>query len=412
MRPYRTSAPRPVSCRVRLLCFLVGALVIACPVTSAAAEPRLKLAADPRIRAGLEAYYNLEYDRALKEFEKVQQANPDDPIAINQVLATLLFRELYRAGGFETGLYATNNFVNKRRVVISAEVAKQLRELGDRALRAAEQRLQKDPKDIEALYARGVTRGLRATQLALVDKAWFAALRNAIGAKNDHERVLELDPAFADAKTIVGVHNYVAGSLPWAIKVAVSVVGLTGSKQKGIRYLYEAADAGGWTSPDARVALVLFLRREQRYDEALKLARALAAEHPRNFLFAVEEGNILNAAGRGPEAIASLRNVIEGARQGRYSDPHLEVPLFSLGEALKGQRQYLEAARAYEEVPKYPRVDTDLKQRAYLYAGMMYDAAGERAPAQANYQQALAADPESDHARDARKYLKNPYRPR
>ena len=32
-----------------------------------------------------------------------------------------------------------------------------------------------------------------------------------MGARHDHERVLELDPNYLDAKMVVGTHNYVIG---------------------------------------------------------------------------------------------------------------------------------------------------------------------------------------------------------
>src|SRR5207244_9032567 len=60
------------------------------------------------------------------------------------------------------------------------------------------------------------------------------ALRNAVGARHDHERVLELNPRDTQAKLIVGAHNYVMGSLPWGVKIAAAVVGLSGNKEKGI----------------------------------------------------------------------------------------------------------------------------------------------------------------------------------
>jgi len=381
------------------------------PAANSAPVPRIAVASDPLTVSGFQHYYSLDYERALADFEKVQKAHPEDPVAINHVLQAVFFRELYRVGGLETNLYASNSFIAKKQLKFSAEAQQQIRELMQRALKAAERRLAANPNDVEALYARGVTHGLRATYLALVDKAWFSALRAAIAARRDHERVLEVAPGFADAKTAVGVHNYVSGSLPMAIKVAVSLVGLSGSKKKGIQYLYEAAEARGETSADARVALVLFLRREERYDEALKVARSLIAEYPRNFLFATEEGNILNAAGHGPQAIAALRQVIEAGKKGRYPEPHLEVPLFSLGEALKGQRQFAEAADAYEQVPNYPRADVELRQRARLYAGQMADAAGQRERAVRNYQAAITDDPQSDHAKAANRHLKSPYRP-
>src|SRR5207244_7689230 len=93
-----------------------------------------------------------------------------------------------------------------------------------RALALEEKRLKTNPNDVDALYARGVTRGLFATYTALVERAWFSALRNAVGARHDHERVLELAPQDVQAKLIVGAHNYVIGSLPWGVKVGASIV--------------------------------------------------------------------------------------------------------------------------------------------------------------------------------------------
>ena len=48
----------------------------------------------------------------------------------------------------------------------------------------------------------------------------FEFIRNdALAARNDHEQVLKLRPDFADAKTIVGAHEYVMGSLSPPLKV-------------------------------------------------------------------------------------------------------------------------------------------------------------------------------------------------
>ena len=366
--------------------------------------------ADPLTRAGFEHFYNLEYDAAVADFEKVEKAHPDDPFAVNHMLNAVLFRELYRVGALDTSLYSSNSFVTKKKFDFDLQVKERVNDLMARAFTLSEQRLKTDPTDVQALYTRGNTRGMRATYLALVDKAWFAALRSAIAARHDHEDVLKRVPDFADAKTIVGVHNYVAGSLPWAVKVAVSVVGLSGSKQKGLQYLREAADGGGETAPDAKITLALFLRREQRFDDALQVVRSLTAAYPRNSLFAIEEGNILNAGGHGMEAIAVFRSVLEKGKKGYYKDPHLELAAFTLGEALRGQRFYKEAAEAYELVRSFPHRDRELLQKADLAAGQMHDIQKEREQALSAYQAVLAADGSSPEAEQARRFLRQPYR--
>ncbi len=149
-------------------------------------------------------------------------------------------------------------------------------------------------------------------------RAWFAALRNAVGARKDHERVLELDPNYVDAKLVVGTHNYVMGSLPWSVKAAVAMVGLSGTKEKGFEYLREVADSSGENSVDAKVVLSLFLRREHRYDEARGMMHELAARYPRNYLFPSWRKPIcLRASSHARDAAAAYRGNVLAERPGR-----------------------------------------------------------------------------------------------
>lgn len=365
---------------------------------------------DGYTRSGFEHFYDLEYDQAVADFEQAVKAHPDDMFAANHLLSGVLFRELYRIGALDSELYARNNFLTSKHFPVDQKARARIKDLTDRAFSLEAARLNSNPNDVDALYARGVTRGLRATYIGLVDKAWFAALRSAVGARRDHERVLELDPNYQDAKMIVGVHNYLMGSISWAMKVAATVVGLSGSKQKGIEYLYQAAEAGGETSVDARIAVSLFLRREQRYPEALAVVGGLVEEHPRNFLFVLEQANLLNAAGHGPEAIAAYRKILAEASHGYFAQTRLEQANYGLGESLRGQKEYLEAARAYERVLDSPAADPEMKQRCALAAGQMYDLLQKRDLALNKYREAIVADANSERAGLARKYLKEPYR--
>ena len=365
---------------------------------------------DPLTRSAFDHYYNLEYDQAVKEFERDLEQHPQDPFAVNHLINALMFRELYRTGALDTSLYANNSFINKKTYPVDPAVKQRLQELTQRALQLEEARLKLAPNDVDTLYARGTTLGLRATYIGLVDKAWYSALRSALAARHDQERVLQLDPNYADAKTLVGTHNYVIAGLPWMIKVAAAVVGVSGSRQKGLEQLQEAAAAGGETAVDANVILGLFYRREQKYDEALKRVRGLITAHPRNFLFQLEEANLLNAAGHGPEAIAAYSRVVQQGKAGYFADPHLELAAFGLGDALRGQRQYPDALAAYESVNQYPHRDPELRQKADLSAGEMDDVLQKRDQALAKYKDVIAQNSSTPEADLARKHLKQPYR--
>src|SRR5580693_441656 len=365
---------------------------------------------DPQVDAAFEHFYNLEYDRAIQEFERVLDRRPNDPSALNHLLSTILMRELYRMGAMNSGEYANDSFIGEAHRAADPKVKDRIKQLVERAEGLEEQQLKANPDNINALYARGVTRAQFALYTALLERAWFSALRNAVGARHDHERVLELNPKYVDAKLVVGTHNYVMGSLPWSVKVAVALVGLNGTKEKGLEYLREVAESNGENSVDARVVLSLFLRREHRYDEARTLMHDLAVRYPRNYLFPLEEANLLRASGRAPEAAAGYRQVWQNGREGKYGNLHYELAAWGLGELLRSQKDYAGAAAAYETVQEAPEPDPETLQKANLAAGEMYDLLQKRDLAMKKYQTVLAENGSTPPAEKAREHLREAYR--
>jgi tetratricopeptide (TPR) repeat protein len=365
---------------------------------------------DPLNVAAFERFYNLDFDRAVADYERVVEKYPDDPFAMNHLLTGVLFRELYRMGALNTREYENDSFLNAPHHNADPKAKEQIKQLVGRALRLEQRRLEANPKDVDALYARGVTRAQFATYTALIEHAWFSALRNAVGARHDHEKVLELSPGYADAKLVVGAHNYVLGSLPWSVKVAASLVGLGGSREKGIRLLREAAEGGGEAAVDSKVVLVVFLRREHRYEEALELDRQLVGQYPQSSLLALEEGNLLRAMGRPLEAAASYRKVWKSGREGHYPGQHYESSALALGDLLRSQKDYEGAATAYELVNQLHEPNPELKQRASLAAGEMYDVLRKRDLAIKKYQEVIALNSENGPAESARKFMKDAYR--
>lgn len=410
MRPYRSITLRVL--RVTVLLFLALAAYGSVPPDQSHRPQQIVHfhPDDTYTRVGFDAFYSQEYDKAIHEFELSLQAHPDDPFAVNHLLSGVMFKEMYRIGALDSELYAKEQFLASKQFPMDPKVKARIDELTQRALSLEEAKLKQNPNDADALYARGVTRGLHATYLALIEKAWFSGLRSAVGARHDHERVLELQPDNTDAKMIVGMHNYVVGSLSWPAKVGASMVGLSGSRSKGIEYLYEAANGGGENSIDSKIALSLFLRREQRYPEAIKVVSSMAEAYPKNFLMALELANLYNASGQAPLAIASYRKIIAGTQAGSFPDAHIEMAWYGLAEALRGQHDFQDAADAYDHVLQFQRTDPDLKIRTTLGAAEMYDAMNKRPEAVKRYAEVIAADAASPRAEIAKKYLKDPYR--
>lgn len=351
----------------------------------------------------------MDYDASIQEFTQVEKRHPDDPDAINHLLTVVLFRELYRIGALSSGEYANDSFVDVKHQPTDPHTCDQIKSLVAKALAIEDKRIAANPKDAGAFYSRGVTRGEFATYTALIEHAWFSALRNAVGARHDHEKVLELDPQDVDAKLIVGAHNYVVGSLPWGVKAASTVVGLGGNKEKGLEYLHEAAAANSETSVDAKILLAVFLRRERRFDESLQFIRSLEPQYPHNVLFLMEDGNLLREKKQDRDAETIYRRVWQDGRNGKYSGLHYEISAIALGDLLRSEKNYQGAAAAYDLMTQVSKPDPEMSQRAAVGAGEMYDLLRKRDLALQRYQSAVAVDSGSPLAQTARKRMKEPY---
>ncbi|MCU1312080.1 MAG: hypothetical protein JWO20_3205 [Candidatus Angelobacter sp.] len=416
MRPYQF-----VSRTVVLVCVLVvmggaftGLSGVEKPqkhdaVVSANAFGARLAAVDPLTKSGMGFLYNLEYDKAIAEFDRTLQSHPEDPYCMNHLMQAILLKELYRLNALDTTLYADNGFLTGKPLAGDPQVKAKIFQLAEKNLQLTEKRLKANPNDVEALYAHGVTRGLKLTYSAIIEKSFFTSLRNASGSRGDHEKVLQLDPTYTDAKMVVGLHNYILGSMPLAARIMAGMVGMSGSKKKGVDYLYEVGKSNGETSVDARVALALFLRREARYTDALEVLRTLTTQYPKNFIFGLEEANLLKDAGMGKEAIDAYSRLLENGKAGLYPDPHLERAAFGLAESLKGQRQIPEALKEYEAALAFKNVAPEVKIRALVGEGEMYDALGKRNEALKSYNGAIAIDSDSPQAAMARKFVKQPF---
>ncbi len=366
---------------------------------------------DPLVRQAFDRFYILDYDGALSRFEKVQEKNPDNPLAVDYVLDAVIFRELYRLDLLDTTFYAHDGFLNGKHAVATAPgVAERVNSLFNNVVALSEQQLDKRPEDVDALFARGWARSLRAVYIGLIQRSFISALHVALQARSDNEKVLKLDPRYIDAKLVVGVHQYVTGSLPFGIKMLVGAAGITGSKSKGINDLREAGDHGVITSVEARTALGLFLRREARYDEAIAVTRSLTQQYPRDFLFRLELANLTKDAGEGKAAITQYQQLLEQAKKpGYFPSAHLELAWFGLADTLQGQKNYADAAVAYNQATAQPTISLDLKSRCDLNSGKMYDLLNERDMALKQYEVVLRQDGDSVQAESARKYLKSPF---
>ena len=367
---------------------------------------------DPQVRAAYDRFYNLDFSAAVAQLEQFHAVHPSDPQATAYLLDALIFQELYRLDLLDTTFYANDGFLTGRHATDEDPKKRdQIFALADEAVHEADWRLSKDPNDVDALFARAWVRALRCTYVAMVERAYATGFRLATKAKDDAAHALQLDPNYVDAKLITGVYQYVVGALPWPFKLMIGFAGITGSRSTGLAMLWDAANRGVATRMEAGTAIALFLRREAKYQEAIRVVQGLKKEYPRDFLFCLEEANLRKDAGEGMGAVAAYQQIqADDAKPGYFADARMELADFGLGDALRGQRHYDEAAQAYEEAAGARGVGPELKIRSLLDAGECHDLNGQRQLAVRDYQAAIDAGPNTSRADQARKYLHSPYR--
>ena len=366
---------------------------------------------EPLVRQGYEHFYNLDYDGALKIFNTVAQAHPGDPMAWDYVLVGTIFRELYHQDLLDTTYYAHDSFLSTKRTVNVPPATRQaIEDLTNKVLAMCDARLKANAEDKDALFARGLARGLHASFITFADHAFAAAAKQGYQARNDSEAVLKIDPDYADAKMAIGIQQFAVASLPRFVRVMVGFMGVGGSKAKGLELLRDSAAHGVVTAVESQTILSLFLRHDGQYSAALEVERALAAQYPHDYLFRLEVANLLKDEGHGAEAIQAYKQVIaDDAKPGYFTDARLQMAWFGLADTERGYNDIAGAASGYSQTVAQPGCSDWLRRRAALSAGEMDDLLHKRPEAEQMYNIAGSPGGDQSQAEAARRLLRSPY---
>jgi hypothetical protein len=369
------------------------------------------LNSDPQVKQAFQDFYNLDYDAALKINEQVARDHPDDPMAWNYMLTTILFRELYHQDLLDTTYYARDSFLTtKREIDVPAATRSRIEDLTSKVLAMTDAEIKANPRDANAYFARGYAKGMHASFITLVDHSFAAAARQGYSARNDSESALKIDPGYADAKMAIGIQQFAVASLPRFVRMIVGIVGVGGNKQEGLENIRQAIAHGIVTPVEARTILSLFLRHDARYPDALVVQRGLAQEYPHDYLFRLEVANLLKDEGHGLEAIAEYKKVIDDAQQpGYFADPRLQMAWFGMADTQRGYNDIKGAVYGYMQAAMQPNCSDWLRKRAQLNAAEMYDLLHDRSNAVRMYQMAATPGGDQSQADTARKYLKTPF---
>ena len=238
---------------------------------------------DP-VEAAIKHTRNLEYGVARRELETWLARHPADLRALNYLASTVIQREIFDQEMADGRVEPTGGQVSQKKVPeISEAFRKELFDVLGRADAAGGARLLQNPQDQDALYWMGMTHVIRAVYQLAFAKSKSGALREAKEARKYHSQLLSINRGYVDAMLVTGMYDYIAGSVPWYLRVLTVIIGVRGDKQRGITAMERVARDGKWAKVEAQQFLAIFYYREKRYSEAIALMEQIAREHPRNF---------------------------------------------------------------------------------------------------------------------------------
>lgn len=375
-------------------------------------------------RSGLEALYNIDYDKANRDFNEIVKLYPNHPGGYQLLAARLWIKTLYESRRLQVSLYSSESFYTNGDDKVDPKIVTEFRNLTREARRLAEAKLKQDPKNIEALDFLANTEGLKASFEEAVERRHFAALRDGNDAVNHHREVLKLDPKYIDAQITIGLYEYVVGSLPLPVKILAGATGFRGSKKRGLAMLEQVAKEGRWSQDDAKSVLIILYAREKRFADVITLTRELSAKYQRNYLLRIEtadalvslagvkrkEKDLTGAVQAEKEAFATFDELLRDRNVRDSAARALDLIHFKYGEALLIAGYHDRAAKEFLAATKVDRAEPGLITMAHLFAARSYDVAGKRDEALTQYKEVLARPNVYDAHDEAKRGLRQAYK--
>ncbi len=384
-----------------------GALIAAYFLARCAAQ-------DTPVSSAYDQFYNLEYDQAISDFTTEAEQHPSEPNAWNHLAHAILYRALYRSGALESELVTGSNpFLRREKVKSTPEEDQRFHDAIDKAMGLSQTTLRENPDDPRALGALGASYAVRGNYNFLVRKAWVDALHDATDARNAHKRLCQIEPDNVDARLILGVYDYVLGSVPVAYRILGFVAGYHGNRQRGIETLQTVAHDGKSNKMDAEVLLVAIYRREHRPEDAIPLLEDLTQRFPRNHLFRFEIVQMYSDQGDKDHAlveIAQIWKLHQGNAPG-FGDLAPERIHYLEGNFLFWYNDLDQALDHMKRVTaKVHELDLNTGIMSWMRLGQIYDLEDRHAQAVAAYRKAIAMAPQSEVGKESRSYIARPYR--
>lgn len=360
--------------------------------------PMMKMDADSMIQIGKDYIYNLQFDKAEEQFNKVIKDYPNHP-----------------AG------YFLNAMVDWWKINLNQKdnaYDESFLEKINRVIDVSDRLLDSNSQDIKALFFRGGAIGYRA-RFYVLRKDYLKAAKDGNQGLNILIECLKVAPQNYDIMLGTGIYNYFSVALQDeypALKPLMTFYP-SGDKKLGILQLTASANNARYANVEAKVVLLqIYYQYEFNYVELLKISNELNNKYPSNPLFMRYLARAYNALGNFDKADILWRKTIlmymdhqpgydaYSAREALY---YIGNDLFYYKKDYKMALKYFlkcdEACIFLDEKPSGFRAAANIK------IAKLYDLLGKREEAIKYYKIVLDITDFDNSHNEAKKYLEKPY---
>ena len=375
-------------CGVVLLGFVVGH-----------AYSQSKPETETKIQQGIEYVYNLEFEKAEKQFREIIQAQPQNP-AGHFFLAMVTWWKILI--DIDNEQYDEQFYDSLKNVV----------ELCDDIL-------DKNESDVNALFFKGGAIGFKG-RLKAHRSSWLDAASAGRKALPIVQEASALDPKNYDVLLGSGIYNYYAEVVPQEYPFVKPLLLFVppGDKAKGIQQIKTAAEKGKYAGIESSYFLMqIYHQFEKDYTKALELATKLHNRFPNNMLFHkylgrchVSMGNWEKVKDVFGEILARSKKNQRGygasvEREAEYYLGMYDLTMNTPDAALKHFYRCDELSRTLDkDGPSGFMVLANVK------IGNIYDLAGKRDLAVTQYRKVLDMKEYKDSYLQAKQYLSSAYK--
>lgn len=384
-----------------LVASLLLAVSIAMPArTQSSYDASRSLLDDPavqqRVEKGLDDLYNMSFDDARREFERIDAQYPGHPIGPFLLALNTWWEILIDLSdeSHDAAFYAAMEEV----------------------IRRSDRLLDRNKDHFDAWFFKGAALGFRGRLRSNRGK-WFLAAKDGLRAMDYVLGVVKRQPNNADYAFGKGIYDYYAAAVPeeYPYVKPVMIFFPDGDKQRGIRHLERTVKSGRFIQTEAAYFLLqIFYLFEDDYSKSVYYANWLRERHPDNSFFHTFEGRVYAKWGQWALSREIFSNVLTRYKQRRpgYNAALAEQALYFIARSHMASSDYDRALRYLKQLEALAARD---REKSYfetlgrLRQGMTYDQLGRRREAIDAYRDVLHAEDRSGSHDRAKRYLQQPY---